>query len=138
MELTEAINYLKDKIKGAEFTNSDYSDCVDIEAIKAVVNYIDQTTALTKTNYFKDSDTKVGNKYIIEIAQEYVPDYPTKLCKDSLAEAPKKLYRVVGFNSLVFDEKGLSKLTPLDVALDYAYDTGYKEGIEEGHKPPQL
>lgn len=131
MELTEAVNYLKDKIKGADFTNSNYSDCVDVEAIKAVVNYIDQTTVLTKTNYFKDSDTKVGNKYIVEIAQEYVQDYPTHLYKDSLLTAPKKLYRVVGFNSLVFDEAGLTKLTPLDVALEKSFDDGYNKAIQE-------
>lgn len=47
----------------------------------------------------------VDDKYIIELAETY------ELASIGNSEAsPSKLYRVKGFNSLVFDENGLSKL----------------------------
>ena len=49
----------------------------------------------------KDKKTKVGEKYIIEIGSEY---------GSSTGDEPKKLYRAKGFNSLVFDERGLNMM----------------------------
>ena len=46
-----------------------------------------------------------GRQYIIELEEAYIAD--------SVNSTPKYLYRVKGFNSLVFDEEGLAKLTSL-------------------------
>lgn len=46
----------------------------------------------------------MGKKYVIELEEEpFVSSEPGEY---------KKLYRVKGFNSLVFDEEGLKRLTP--------------------------
>ena len=51
---------------------------------------------------------KVGDKFIIEIGEIYAP-------KDSNSSSPSfNLYRVEGFNSLVFDDFGIQKLLPYD------------------------
>lgn len=41
------------------------------------------------------------------------------------------LYRVKGFNSLVFDDEGLKRLTPIGMVTDAAYDDGYTRGYEQ-------
>ena len=46
-------------------------------------------------------------QFIIEVEDIYV-NY-----SKSSNDAPEHLYRIKGFNSLVFDEEGLSKLTSL-------------------------
>ena len=71
-------------------------------------------------------------KYIIEIEEK-------PLCvfdKDTQTYFPR-LWRVKGFNSLVFDEEGLSRLEELNA--DYInehfsdlQDTAYQKGLEEG------
>lgn len=43
--------------------------------------------------------SKVGNQYVIEVEKEF------------LDENNNKLYKIKGFNSLVFDENGIKKLT---------------------------
>lgn len=73
---------------------------------------------------------EVGDKYIIEIAQVLNADM-SHLYKDSLGKVPKKLYRVFGFNSLVFDEQGLEKLDKINTGVEqYYYEEGYKKGSE--------
>ena len=72
------------------------------------------------------------NKYIIEIEEK-------PLCvfdKDTQTYFPR-LWRVKGFNSLVFDEEGLSRLEELN--SDYInehfgdlQDTAYKKGLHDG------
>lgn len=68
----------------------------------------------------------MGKKYIIELEDEPFgrnddPDYPHGM---------DLLWRVKGFNSLVFDENGLSKLTPLSkVSVDEGYEW-YKSGMD--------
>ena len=47
----------------------------------------------------------MGKKFIIEIDDAYL---------SMTGHVPARLYRVKGFNSLVFDENGLNKLTPYD------------------------
>lgn len=49
---------------------------------------------------------KEGMKYVIEIEEIYVSAHA-----DS---KPERLYRIKGFNSLVFDEEGLKKLIPYE------------------------
>ena len=51
------------------------------------------------------------------------------------------LYRVKGFNSLVFDMTGISKLTPytapdIEQARMEAYQKGYETGYEDGYNEP--
>ena len=52
-------------------------------------------------------NSKVGRKYVIEIEQEYSANM--RKGSSDIVE-PVKLYKAKGFNSLVFDEQGLSKL----------------------------
>lgn len=68
----------------------------------------------------------MGKKYIIELEDEPFgrnddPDFPHGM---------DLLWRVKGFNSLVFDEYGLSKLTPLSkVSVGEGYEW-YKSGMD--------
>lgn len=78
-------------------------------------------------------------KYIIEIEDE-------PFVRLSALFGEEGLYRAKGFNSLVFDQFGLDKLTPLDKELEEAYQKGfevgqheattieYQQGLEEGKK----
>lgn len=72
----------------------------------------------------------VGEKFIIEIDKMYL-DYNGN-----------KLYKVKGFNSLVFDEAGLQKLTVYSATphnieidsketLDHAYARGWNDGTNK-------
>ena len=61
-----------------------------------------------------------GMKYIIEI--EDVP---------YVKRGKNALYMAKGFNSLVFDQFGLDKLTPLDKELEEAYQNGFEAGQHE-------
>lgn len=49
---------------------------------------------------------KSGSKYIVEIEDVYV--------SSDIDANPTHLYRIKGFNSLVFDETGLDKLKTLE------------------------
>ena len=49
---------------------------------------------------------EIGSKYVIEIEEVYVTS--------STDGNPQRLYRMKGFNSLVFDEEGLKKLIPFE------------------------
>ena len=128
MTTHDAIKHIKEKIESAKYTDNSYIDCVNVEALETVLDLCKNLDINLSTF---GTESKVGKKYMIEIAQEYVQDYPTHLYKDSLLTAPKKLYRVAGFNSLVFDEAGLTKLTPLDIALEKSFDDGYNKAIQE-------
>lgn len=61
-------------------------------------------------------------KYVIEIDDKKLCEYD----KDTHTYFPR-LWKAKGFNSLVFDENGLEKLTPLDKELEEAYQKGYNE-----------
>ena len=54
-------------------------------------------------------------KYIIEVEDECTED----------------LYRVKGFETLVFNEAGLKKLEPVSNALQHGYDEGYQDGLND-------
>ena len=69
----------------------------------------------------------VGNKYIIEIEEAYAPIQRIGTQRDL-----PLLYRVKGFNSLVFDEEGLNKLEKYDP--DKEYDRGYEQGCADTEK----
>lgn len=69
------------------------------------------------------------NKYIIEI--EDVPFSKVRIDADNGAQNIN-LYRAKGFKSLVFDQFGLDKLTPLDKALSSELEEAYHKGFEAG------
>ncbi len=60
------------------------------------------------------------SKYIIEIEDEPFGRNDDPVIPHGMDE----LYRAKGFNSLVFDENGLEKLTSFDKALEEAYQKG--------------
>lgn len=73
-------------------------------------------------------------KYVIEIEQQY----GACTSKEThMTVPPMHLYKVKGFDSLVFDEKGLDKLTPLDCYCDNecgiadAESNGYDCGLTD-------
>lgn len=75
---------------------------------------------------------KVGDKFIIEIGGEY----PENHFQDGEnGKAPAILYKIKGFNSLVFDEKGLDRLTNYEdgfiVAFSDAMNKGYEKGLSD-------
>ena len=55
----------------------------------------------------------MGKKYVIEIDEEHPYTRRT-----SHTNEEKKLYPVVGFNTLVFDDVGLQKLTPYEKQIE--------------------
>jgi hypothetical protein len=63
-------------------------------------------------------------KYIIEIEDEPFGRNDDPYIPHGMDE----LYRAKGFNTLVFDQFGLDKLTPLDKALEEAYQKGVHDG----------
>ena len=75
----------------------------------------------------------MGKKYVIEFEEK--PFY--KMQRRGTSET-EKLWRVKGFNSLVFDENGIKKLTPLEDTLELAkhevYGNGFNEGSEVGQR----
>ena len=76
---------------------------------------------------------KVRDKFIIEIGEKYETTalYISQIGEKSL-DTPNNLYRIKGFNSLVFDENGLDKLVPLDKCRPSWYDEIYSKGYEAG------
>ena len=68
----------------------------------------------------------MGKKYVIEFEEE-------PFIKDPIISAPEELWRVKGFNSLVFDENGIKKLTPLEDTLELAKHEVYGNGFNEGY-----
>ena len=66
-------------------------------------------------------------KYIIEIEDEPFERNDDPVIPHGMDE----LYKAKGFNSLVFDENGLDKLTSLNEALDEAFWNGYKACMQE-------
>ena len=69
----------------------------------------------------------MGTKYIIE-----VEDKPFELLSED-GFTSEKLFRVKGFNSLVFDWNGLNKLTPYtEPDLEQVRKEAYAEGFKDG------
>ena len=71
-----------------------------------------------------------GDKFIIEINSEYCEH--DKLCG---FKTDRHLYRIKGFNSLVFDEFGLKKLKKYqEPNANQAYNKAYEDGYDKGLK----
>ena len=70
----------------------------------------------------------MGKKFVIEFAEK--PFY--KMQRRGTSET-EKLWRVKGFNSLVFDENGIKKLTPLEDTLDLDKLEVHMNGFDEGY-----
>ena len=70
------------------------------------------------------SKYKTGDKFVIEIGSERL--------KVGDKEAPI-LYRIKGFNTLVFDDNGLGRLEQVNggPTLRDAYDEGYEKGLRD-------
>lgn len=75
----------------------------------------------------------MGKKYVIEFEEKPFHKLQRRVASDIEQEV---LWRVKGFNSLVFDENGISKLTQLEDTLELAkhevYGNGFNEGYEVG------
>ena len=67
----------------------------------------------------------IGDKYIIEVEEVYISADDSKDCN-----SPSKLYRIKGFNSLVFDENGLSKIERADEEKEKSYEDGLNDAWE--------
>lgn len=80
---------------------------------------------------------KVGDKFIVEIDEVFKGR--TTYGKDDQGryEHNERLYRMKGFNSLVFDENGLSKLEKYEESpfaqedCDRARQEGYEQGLHD-------
>ena len=68
----------------------------------------------------------MGKKYVIELEDKAFSQSALPLYDDEM------LYRVKGFRSLVFDQNGLDKLTPLKDEIKETYDRGYAQGLIQG------
>ena len=71
----------------------------------------------------------MGDKYILELE-----DKPLCVFDEDTQTYFPRLHRVKGFNSLVFDQNGLDKLTPyiepdMEKVRKEAYDKGYSKGF---------
>lgn len=75
------------------------------------------------------SKYKVGDKFIIEIAEVY----ENVLSGIDVFEAAtsEPIYRIKGFNSLVFDKNGLDKLEKSKEFLPIPYSEAYKKGMND-------
>jgi len=69
----------------------------------------------------------VGDKFIIEIGSKYNAGVSNE------NNCPVNLYKIKGFNSLVFDDQGLRKMKPLN-DLNKMIGEAYKDGEKEGYK----
>lgn len=75
------------------------------------------------------NNSKVGNRYVIEIEQEYGAN--TRKGSSDIVE-PVKLYKAKGFNSLVFDEQGLSKLKNITDQAEEDCEKARQQAYENG------
>lgn len=93
---------------------------------------------------------KVGDKFIIEIGERYETTAASEsVFGEKRFDAPDNLYRIKGFDSLVFDEHGLDKLEKFDrdrwldkdnddldllteQEVNDTFDDGYKDGYGKG------
>lgn len=67
----------------------------------------------------------IGDKYIIEISGVF---------KNEDQRFRKPLYKMMHFNSLVFDEEGISRLTPYEPNNDEEYQRGLNDAWEAARK----
>jgi len=90
-----------------------------------------------------DDFYKVGDKFLIEIGEKYKSTAMNEnegILTDEQENAPEFLYRIKGFNSLVFNKNGFSKLEKYNDKSDYISpeqaekikEESKTEGLEEG------
>ena len=72
---------------------------------------------------------KVGDKFIIEIAEVYENVLNDIDVFETATSEP--LYKIKGFNSLVFDKNGLDKLEKSKESLPIPYSEAYKKGMND-------
>lgn len=72
----------------------------------------------------------MGKKYVIEFEEEPFGKNDNPVIPHGLEE----LWRVKGFNTLVFDENGIKKLTPLEDTVELAQHEVYGNGFNEGYE----
>lgn len=72
---------------------------------------------------------KVGDKFLIEIGEVYETLENGASVNDEQIGKPTFLYRIKGFNSLVFDEDGLSRLQ--QVNIETAQELAYLRGLDD-------
>ena len=72
---------------------------------------------------------KVGDKFLIEIAEVYENVLNGIDAFEAAISEP--LYKIKGFNSLVFDKNGLDKLEKLKESLPIPYSEAYKKGMSD-------
>ena len=70
---------------------------------------------------------KVGDKFVIEIEGIY----ENVLSNTFEVDISKQLYRIKGFESLVFDKNGLDKLENAKNSLPVPYSEAYKQGMND-------
>lgn len=74
------------------------------------------------------SKYKVGDKFIIEIEKIYESSLKGIDVFEDMAEP---LYKIKGFNSLVFDKNGLDKIEKIKSTLPIPYSEAYKNGMND-------
>ena len=75
------------------------------------------------------SKYKVGDKFIIEIAEVYENVLNDIDVFEAVTSEP--LYRIKGFNSLVFDKNGLDKIEKIKPTLPVPYSEAYEKGMND-------
>ena len=75
------------------------------------------------------SKYKVGDKFIIEIAEVYENVLSGIDAFEVATSEP--LYRIKGFNSLVFDKNGLDKIEKIKPTLSVPYSEAYEKGMND-------
>ena len=75
------------------------------------------------------STYKVGDKFIIEIAEVYENELSGIDVFEAATSEP--LYRIKGFNSLVFDKNGLDKIEKIKPTLTVPYSEAYEKGMND-------
>lgn len=74
---------------------------------------------------------EVGDKYIIEIGEVYETLENSATANNEQVNKPTFLYRIKGFNSLVFDEDGLNKLEEYEKQEKYDAEAEYQRGLND-------
>lgn len=72
----------------------------------------------------------MGKKFVIEFEEKPFHKLQRRVTSDLEQEV---LWRVKGFNSLVFDENGIKKLKPLEDTLDFDKLEVHMNGFDEGY-----
>ena len=82
---------------------------------------------------------KIGDRYVIEIDDVFISKIDHK---EAGVYLDTPLYRIKGFNSLVFDQNGIDKLLKYDdcikIDLAKAEKRGYEKGLAESKEEDEI